>query len=118
MDWADDADETAREILRAHAQQLNDEAERIAQRAEAPGVSPEYVRQAAALLHLRRTSGAADAMLAVGPALATLGGGVGLAQLTSSVSLRLDTWVIGGAYGSAAIGLLVTGAGIALKVRR
>lgn len=118
MNWADDARAEARGLLRAHAKDLYDEAERVADRADAPGVSVEYVRQAAATVRLRRTSGLADALLAIGPALTTLPGGIGVAQVTSQTALKLESWVVVAAITCAALGLLLTGAGIALKLVR
>jgi hypothetical protein len=97
---------------------LYEEAERVARRSDAPGVSVEYVKAAATTIRLRRSSGIADIMLAIGPALTTLAGGVGVADVTATSGIKLSHWVVGVAYGAAGAGLLLTGAGVALKFKR
>jgi hypothetical protein len=118
MRWAADADAEAEAVLRGYAVELYTEAERVAKRADAPAVGSEYVQQAAATLKLRKDSAAADVMLAVGPALATLAAGVGVAEWTTEASLELSGLMVGGTLATAGVGLLMTGAGIALKMRR
>jgi hypothetical protein len=68
-------------------------------------------------LHLGKESRVSDVMLAVGPALATLAGGVGVADMTTTVPLTLAGWVVGSSIAAGAVGLLMTGAGVALKFR-
>lgn len=118
MEWSSEADAEARAILRLHAEDLYEEASRVAARAEADTVAPAYVRQAATTIRVRRTSSAVgDVFLALGPALAGLAGGVGTAVLTADAPVQLQSWVTGGSIGVGCVGMLLTGAGAALKVR-
>jgi hypothetical protein len=115
--WPADASDEARAILRTYAEELQEEASRVTRRHGATHVAPAYVREAATTLRLRRSiSPIGDVFLAVGPALAGLAGGVGVAFATAPDPLVLDTWVAGSSIVLASVGMLMTGAGIALKV--
>lgn len=116
--WSPEADEEARGVLRRHAKDLHAESVRVAVRAEADTVSPAYVTQAATTLRLRRSvSPVGDVFLAIGPALATFAGGIGAVVLTDS-NARVENWLAAAAFVGAIIGLVLTGAGAALKLRR
>lgn len=117
--WPADASNEARAILHVYAEELEEEAVRVARRNESTHVAPAYVRQAATTLRLRRaTSPIGDVFLAVGPALAGLASGVGVALLTAPDPLSLEGWVTAGSIVAGALGMLMTGAGVALKFRR
>ena len=104
-------------MLEQYADDLAEESIRIAARAEAEEVSVPYVQQAAAHLKLRRPGSAlADGLLSVGSALAGAAGGAGATILTASGAV--EDWLIATALAGGAAGLLMTGAGLALKLRR
>ncbi len=55
--WPAAADAKARQILREHAAELYEEAERIAHRAGSDSVAVGYVEQAAHIVRIRRSEG-------------------------------------------------------------
>lgn len=119
MNWADDADTKAGELLSAHAAELYAEAERIAMRARAGSVSSAYVDEAAFTIRIRRPGSALpDLLLAIGIGLVGIAGGVLAVVLTepSDVHLKLN-WVGPAAIGMSCIGFLISGIGGALKLR-
>jgi hypothetical protein len=119
IDWSETASAEARAMLRNHAEDLYEEAERITLRADADTVAPSYVRQAAVAVKMRRsTSAIGDVFLAIGPALAGIGAGVGITVLTAGSGAQLPAAVSASAIGVACVGMLFTGAGSALKLRK
>lgn len=77
MNWSDDATKRGEEILAAHSDDLWEESERIAKRAEAGGVGPQYVDAAALHLRLKPAGqGWPDVLLGSGGILLGYGGGV------------------------------------------
>ena len=119
MDWEPEADAWALAILRAHAKELAEEAERIARRLKAGSVSEPYVEEAAFTIRIRRPSGAwADLLLAVGICMLGIAGGVLAVVLTESSSTPLKLgWVKPAAIGIACTGFLLGGIGGTLKVK-
>lgn len=118
-EWPTAASNQAQAVLQRHAWELWEEAERVAHRNEATHVAPAYVDVAATTLRLRpRSSAVADVLLAIGPALAGLAGGVGVTVVTSEAAIDLEGWVTAGSYATGALGLVMLGAGAALKLRR
>ncbi|WP_328992305.1 hypothetical protein OG394_38660 [Kribbella sp. NBC_01245] len=78
--WPPASDAKARQILREHALELYEEAERVAHRSGSDSVSASYVEQAAHTVRIRRTSGGwTDVLLSAGTAILGLGGGAMLA---------------------------------------
>jgi hypothetical protein len=112
--WSQNADLKAREILRAHAEDLYSEAERTAIRARADTVSPSYVEAAAVTLSLRQPcSPISDLMLAVGGVIVGLSGGVFAAVWTGATPTY--AWVIPVAGSFGALGLLLFGGAVTSK---
>lgn len=119
MRWSEEAEKAAKAIVRSHSDDLYEEAERVTVRAQANTVAPAYVTQAATTVAMRkRSSAVADVFLAIGPALAGIAGGVGVIELTATQPLYLHAWITGTAIGVGALGMLLSGAGGALKLRR
>lgn len=117
MQFSEQADDAAKKVLEHYADDLTEEAMRIAARADAEGVSVPYIEQAAAHLKLRRPGSAlADGLLSVGSALAGAAGGAGATIVTASGTT--PTWLIAISLAGGSVGLLMTGAGLALKTRR
>lgn len=117
--WPKEADDQARAILGNLAQDLYDESFRIARRHESDSVASAWVKQAATHIGIRRpTSRLGDVFLAVGPALAGLAGGVGTTAMTSSGGVEISGWITAASIAIGSFGMLLTGAGIALKIRR
>lgn len=119
MRWEPDADHRARELLANYAQELSEEAERLAFRLKAGGVSPDYVNDAAFTIRIRRpTRGWGDLLLAVGIGMLGISGGVLGIVLTTPASAHLKLgWVEPAAIAIACVGFLLAGIGGALKVK-
>jgi hypothetical protein len=119
MYWEQSADEQARAILRAHAQELSEEAERVAARLKAGAVSSDYVNEAAFTLRIRRPAGAwADVLLAIGICMLGIAGGVLAVILTTPASVHLKLgWVDPASITIACAGFLLAGIGGTLKIK-
>jgi hypothetical protein len=119
MRWEPEADERARQILRDHARELSEEAERVAGRLKAGAVSPDYVDEAAFTIRIRRPRGAwADLLVAVGIGMVGVAGGVLAVVLTAPTGTHLKLgWVEPTTIGVACAGFLLAGIGGTLKVR-
>jgi hypothetical protein len=119
MRWEPDADNRARELLMDYAQELSQEAERLACRLKAGAVSPDYVDDAAFTIRIRRPArGWGDLLLAVGICMLGLAGGVLGIVLTAPTSVHLKLgWIDPVSIGIACAGFLLAGVGGALKVK-
>ena len=118
MKWEPEADERSRAIFQDYAQELSDEAERLARRLKAGAVSAEYVTEAAFTIRMRRPSGWGDLLLAVGIALVGIASGVWVVDLTASHSTHFQLgWVKPAAVAVGCLGCLMSGLGGALKVK-
>jgi hypothetical protein len=119
MHWESAADARARKIVGDHAQELSEEAERIAQRLKAGAVSAEYVDTAAFRIGIRRPSGAwADILLAFGVGLLGVAGGVLAVVATEPTGTHLKLgWVAPASIVVACVGSLLAGIGTTLKVK-
>src|SRR5215831_12980787 len=119
MQWESEADARALKIIGDHAQELSEEAERIAGRLKAGAVSAEYVSRAAFTIGIRRPSGAwADVLLAFGIGLLGVAGGVLAVVLTAPAGTHLKLgWVAPTSIAAACVGCLLAGIGTTLKVK-
>ena len=115
MRWEADASDAASRVVRHNAQELRDEAERIAVRAKASSVSPEYVRQASDRLYLHSPSASADVQMAVGGMILGIAGGFGAALLITPVHIALWIGVLAVMLGI--LGTALFSIGCTLKMR-
>jgi hypothetical protein len=115
--WPAGADAKARQILREHAKELYDEAERVADRSGSDSVAVGYIEQAAHTVRIRRTTGGpADVLLSVGTAVIGLGGG---ALLASAGAAEIAGWVPPTSVGMLIAGSVMTAIGGTVKwIRR
>lgn len=116
--WSDSARSQARAILRGHAEDLFEEAERITGRAGADSVSPQYVGHAARSLGLRRSSGVGDVLLTIGTTIAGIAAGFGITVWAASDDLHAAAWLVATAVAVGSAGVFLTGVGTTLKLRR
>lgn len=107
--------DTANDVLRHNAQELRDEAERIARRAKSRSVSHDYVHQASDHLALHSPSEGADVQMAVGGVLLGVAGGFGAALLITPVHVVLWIGVLAILIG--VLGTAMFSIGCALKMR-
>jgi hypothetical protein len=119
MHWEEDANDQGKKLAEHFSAELRDEAERIARRQKAGGVSPEYVGQAADRIGMRRPSGAVgDILLSVGLALGFAAVGVWAIVLTEPVGVHLQLGVVKPATIAVGVaGAVLFGIGITLKVK-
>ena len=115
MRWEADASDAATRVVRHNARELWDEAERIAVRAKASSVSPEYVRQASDRLYLHSPSASADVQIAVGGMILGIAGGFGAALLITPVHIALWVGVLAVMLG--VLGTALFSIGCTLKMR-
>jgi hypothetical protein len=115
--WPPAADAKARQILREHAEELYDEAERVADRSGSDSVAVGYIEQAAHTVRIRRTTGGpADVLLSVGTAVIGLGGG---ALLASAGAAEIAGWVPPTSVGMLVVGAVMSAIGGTVKwIRR
>lgn len=109
LGWSIPALAEHEDTLRRQGQALRGEAERIARGRDADTVSAEYVRLAAETLSLRRESPLFPLILAVGPALATLAGGILLTLWLVPPTSGPSTAALIIVFAVLIIGLLLTG---------
>ena len=115
MRWEADASDAATRVVRHDARELRDEAERIAVRAKASSVGPEYVRQASDRLYLHSPSASADVQMAVGGMILGIAGGFGAALLITPVHIALWVGVLAVMLG--VLGTALFSIGCTLKMR-
>jgi hypothetical protein len=119
MHWEADADARGKKLVEHLTAELHDEAERIARRQKAGGVSAEYVDQASDRIGMRRPSGAVgDILLSVGLSLGFAALGVWVIVLTEPVGVHLQLGVVKPATIAVGVaGAVLFGMGITLKVK-
>jgi hypothetical protein len=119
MQWESRSDQQARKIVEDNARELFEAAERVARMLKAGAVSVDYVNEAAFTIRIRRPSGVADVLLAIGVGLLGIAGGVLAIIVTAppNAPLHLQSWVDPTFIAVACAGFLLAGIGGALKVK-
>jgi hypothetical protein len=115
LKWEQSASTAANDIVRLNAEELRDEAERVARRAKSATVSTHYVKQASDHLALHSPSAGADVQMAVGGVLLGVAGGFGAALLITPVHIALWIGVLAIVIGL--VGTAMFSIGCALKMR-
>ncbi|MGD0605098.1 MAG: hypothetical protein ABSA53_16055 [Streptosporangiaceae bacterium] len=119
MHWEENANDKSKKLTEKFTKELAEEAERIAGRLNAGGVSAEYVGQAADRIGLRRASGAiGDILLSVGLALGFAALGVVAIVATEPPGVHLQLGLVKPvSIAVGATGAVLASIGITLKVR-
>ena len=118
MYWEEDAKTKSQKLAEHFSAELADEAERIARRQNAGGVSAAYVEDAANRIGMRRPGVLGDIFLTLGVALGFAALGVWAIVLTEPVGTHLQLGVVKPATIAVGVaGALLTGIGITLKIK-
>lgn len=95
---------------------LGEQASILARKGGADRVSPEFVRRAAEIIDRDMNSAVSDIFLGLGASLSTSGASV--AATLALTDSAISDWLVAGTAIGSAVGLLMTGAGITMKVLR